>query len=100
MKLIFAVAGVLLTLCLAVRPAAAQQIPATPAISLPYIEMATSATGAIVSPTSAPKRDPSRDPDGGDYGGHFIMYRTGDDDETWSHVTLSGPSQGLPRETE
>lgn len=40
------------------------------------------------------------DPDGGDYGGHFIMYRTGDDDETWSHVTLSAPSQGLPLETE
>ncbi len=40
------------------------------------------------------------DPDGGDYGGHFIMYGTGDDDETWARATLSGPDQALSREVE
>jgi hypothetical protein len=40
------------------------------------------------------------DPDGGDYGGHFIIYGTGDDDETWSHASLGGPDQGVSRKTE
>jgi hypothetical protein len=31
------------------------------------------------------------DPDGGPYGGHFIVYGTGDDDITWGRMILSGP---------
>lgn len=33
------------------------------------------------------------DPDGGPYGGHFLMYGTGDDDLTWYPAKLSGPIQ-------
>jgi hypothetical protein len=31
------------------------------------------------------------DPDGGDYGGHLIIYGRGDDDSTWGKMTLVGP---------
>jgi hypothetical protein len=31
------------------------------------------------------------DPDGGDYGGHFIIYGRGDDDATWGKMRLVGP---------
>lgn len=37
------------------------------------------------------------DPDGGGYGGHLIMYGTGDDDSTWARATLTGPRQSLER---
>lgn len=37
------------------------------------------------------------DPDGGDYGGHFIIYGKGDDDSTWSPMTLVGPIEGPER---
>lgn len=37
------------------------------------------------------------DPDGGDYGGHFIIYGTGDDDATWAKMILSGPSDPIER---
>lgn len=37
------------------------------------------------------------DPDGGEYGGHFIIYGTGDDDATWARMVLSGPSGPLER---
>tara|TARA_B100000686_G_scaffold340100_1_gene415255 strand:- start:218 stop:1042 length:825 start_codon:yes stop_codon:yes gene_type:complete len=37
------------------------------------------------------------DPDGGDYGGHFIIYGTGDDDASWSRMILSGPQQPVQR---
>ncbi|MCB0842536.1 MAG: hypothetical protein KDE26_04625 [Bacteroidetes bacterium] len=30
------------------------------------------------------------DPDGGDYGGHLLIYGKGDDDETWTEVKLGG----------
>ncbi|MEM9158471.1 MAG: sugar-binding protein, partial [Verrucomicrobiota bacterium] len=38
------------------------------------------------------------DPDGGNYGGHFIIYGTGDDDGTWAKMVLSGPSELIERE--
>jgi hypothetical protein len=31
------------------------------------------------------------DPDGGDYGGHFLIYGRGDDDSTWGKMMLVGP---------
>lgn len=31
------------------------------------------------------------DPDGGDYGGHFLIYGRGDDDSTWGLMELTGP---------
>jgi hypothetical protein len=31
------------------------------------------------------------DPDGGDYGGHFLIYGRGDDDATWGRMELVGP---------
>ena len=37
------------------------------------------------------------DPDGGGYGGHFILYGTGDDDATWAKMTLTGPLKPLER---
>jgi hypothetical protein len=37
------------------------------------------------------------DPDGGNYGGHFLIYGTGDDDGTWAKMTLSGPSHPVER---
>jgi hypothetical protein len=37
------------------------------------------------------------DPDGGDYGGHFLIYGRGDDDSTWGWMELAGPSPALER---
>ena len=37
------------------------------------------------------------DPDGGDYGGHFMIYGNGDDDNTWAPLILSGPSSEIIR---
>ena len=31
------------------------------------------------------------DPDGGDYGGHLLIYGKGDDDSTWGKMILTGP---------
>ena len=31
------------------------------------------------------------DPDGGDYGGHFLVYGAGDSDDTWGEAVLVGP---------
>ena len=32
------------------------------------------------------------DPDGGEYGGHLLIYGKGDDDSTWSEFKLSNSS--------
>lgn len=37
------------------------------------------------------------DPDGGDYGGHFLIYGRGDDDSTWGRMELVGPLEPLVR---
>jgi hypothetical protein len=37
------------------------------------------------------------DPDGGDYGGHFLIYGKGDDDSTWGTMKLVGPVKPLER---
>jgi hypothetical protein len=37
------------------------------------------------------------DPDGGDYGGHFLIYGRGDDDSTWGRMVLAGPIQPIER---
>ena len=37
------------------------------------------------------------DPDGGPYGGHFIIYGTGDDDLTWGKAVLVGPAKPVER---
>lgn len=37
------------------------------------------------------------DPDGGDYGGHFMIYGNGDDDNTWTPLVLSGPTSKIIR---
>lgn len=37
------------------------------------------------------------DPDGGDYGGHFLLYGTGDDDSTWGLMELAGPLAPVER---
>jgi len=37
------------------------------------------------------------DPDGGDYGGHFLIYGRGDDDATWGKVLLTGPAKPVER---
>jgi len=37
------------------------------------------------------------DPDGGDYGGHLLIYGKGDDDSTWSKMILTGPIQPVER---
>ena len=37
------------------------------------------------------------DPDGGRYGGHFIIYGTGDDDSTWGKLILAGPQKPVMR---
>jgi hypothetical protein len=37
------------------------------------------------------------DPDGGPYGGHFIIYGTGDDDATWGRMVLVGPLAPIER---
>jgi len=40
------------------------------------------------------------DPDGGPYGGHFMIYGTGDDDATWARMVLVGPQSALERRSE
>jgi hypothetical protein len=40
------------------------------------------------------------DPDGGDYGGHLILYGTGDDDITWGLMKLTGPQKPIERKKE
>jgi hypothetical protein len=37
------------------------------------------------------------DPDGGDYGGHFLIYGKGDDDSTWGRMELTGPHLPIDR---
>ena len=37
------------------------------------------------------------DPDGGDYGGHFLIYGRGDDDSTWGLMELVGPVDAIER---
>lgn len=37
------------------------------------------------------------DPDGGDYGGHFLIYGRGDDDATWGQMELTAPIQPVER---
>ena len=37
------------------------------------------------------------DPDGGDYGGHFLIYGRGDDDSTWGLMELIGPVHPIER---
>jgi len=37
------------------------------------------------------------DPDGGDYGGHLIIYGTGDNDSTWARAVLTGPRAPIER---
>jgi len=37
------------------------------------------------------------DPDGGDYGGHLIIYGTGNDDGTWGKMILVGPQKPVER---
>ncbi len=37
------------------------------------------------------------DPDGGDYGGHMLIYGHGDDDSTWSEMVLTGPISPIER---
>ena len=40
------------------------------------------------------------DPDGGPYGGHFMIYGTGDDDATWARMVLVGPQTPIERRAE
>jgi len=40
------------------------------------------------------------DPDGGPYGGHFMIYGTGDDDATWGRMILVGPQKEIERRSE
>lgn len=37
------------------------------------------------------------DPDGGDYGGHFLIYGKGDNDATWGRMELIGPLAPVER---
>ncbi len=37
------------------------------------------------------------DPDGEAYGGHFMIYGTGDDDITWARMILVGPQKAIER---
>jgi hypothetical protein len=39
------------------------------------------------------------DPDGGDYGGHFLIYGRGDDDSTWGRMELTGPLAPVERKS-
>jgi hypothetical protein len=39
------------------------------------------------------------DPDGGDYGGHFLIYGRGDDDATWGRMRLVGPLAPIERKS-
>lgn len=40
------------------------------------------------------------DPDGGPYGGHFMIYGTGDDDASWGRMILVGPQKPIERRSE
>ena len=40
------------------------------------------------------------DPDGGAYGGHLMIYGTGDDDATWARMILVGPQKPIERRTQ
>ena len=40
------------------------------------------------------------DPDGGDYGGHILLYGKGDDDSTWARMTLTEPIKPIDRKLE
>lgn len=40
------------------------------------------------------------DPDGGPYGGHLMIYGTGDDDNSWGVMRLSGPAKPVARKPE
>ena len=40
------------------------------------------------------------DPDGGAYGGHLMIYGTGDNDLTWARMILTGPQQPVERRPE
>ena len=40
------------------------------------------------------------DPDGGGYGGHFLIYGTGDDDASWGVMKLVGPIEPVERKKE
>jgi len=40
------------------------------------------------------------DPDGGNYGGHFLIYGTGDNAATWGVMKLTGPKTPLERKPE
>jgi hypothetical protein len=40
------------------------------------------------------------DPDGGGYGGHFLIYGRGDEDETWGWMVLAPPSEPFTRKPE
>ncbi|MCY3665307.1 MAG: hypothetical protein OXH81_06595 [Gemmatimonadetes bacterium] len=35
------------------------------------------------------------DPDGGAYGGHFMIYGNGDDDNTWGRMILVDPHEPI-----
>ena len=37
------------------------------------------------------------DPDGGEYGGHFLIYGKGDDDATWGRMVLTVPQEVMER---
>jgi hypothetical protein len=37
------------------------------------------------------------DPDGGNYGGHFLLYGRGDDDATWGKAVLVEPAKPVER---
>jgi len=39
------------------------------------------------------------DPDGGDYGGHFLIYGRGDDDSTWGVMKLTPPLTPIDRQS-
>ncbi len=40
------------------------------------------------------------DPDGGSYGGHLIIYGTGDNDATWGVMNFVGPKAPIERKPE
>jgi hypothetical protein len=40
------------------------------------------------------------DPDGGDYGGHILLYGKGNDDSTWAQMTLTEPIKPIDRKLE
>jgi hypothetical protein len=40
------------------------------------------------------------DPDGGDYGGHILLYGKGYDDSTWARMALTEPIKPIDRKLE